>query len=198
MPQTGPEQIFSFSPHPLQQSLTYSYILCEEKDLPRYYGSINAPYIFFLQGSFPFTEVAGKEGSIGLITGLQEPCGRGTNTSLVAEIHLLLYQVQALGVILKSDDRIRQYLLRFPDLLDVIPRAIGGVRRHLPESQLFFDVYHDPEMEDEYLILYVRLKNYDVSVIERIEAAEREYIDLLAQREGWLQVSTDFRGAEPA
>ena len=117
-------------------------------------------------------------------------------TSLVARIYELLSRVQRLGVILENQERVREYLLRFPDLMDVIPHAIHSVLHFLPESRLFLDVYCDPEVEDEYLILYVRLQNYDTSVIERIEAAEREYIDLLAEKKGWLQVTTDFRELE--
>ena len=117
-------------------------------------------------------------------------------SSLVAEINSLLNQLQESGVYLGRQDEIREYLLQFPDLIEVIPLAVNAALGHLPEAQLFLEVYCDPEIEDQYLILYARVQNYDESVIERIEAAEEEYIDLLISKEGWLQLSTDFRKPE--
>jgi hypothetical protein len=54
-------------------------------------------------------------------------------------------------------------------------------------------VYRDPEIDDEYLALYVRLSRYDDTVMERIAAAEAEYLDRLAGKSGWIQLTTDFR-----
>ena len=121
---------------------------------------------------------------------------REQTLSLIAEINSLLNRLQGLGVRLGGEDEIREYLLQFPDLVEIIPRAVNAALDLLPEAQLFLEVYGDPEIEDRFLILYVRLQSYDESVIERIEAAEREYIDLLIGREGWLQLSTDFREPE--
>ncbi len=83
-------------------------------------------------------------------------------------------------------------LPEFPDLIGVIPQAVQAVKKHLPEAQLILKVYRDPEVEDRYLVLYVRLPRYDEKVLERIEAAETEFIDRLADVKGWLQVTTDF------
>lgn len=116
--------------------------------------------------------------------------------SLVAEINSLLNQVQELGICLGRQDEIREYLLQFPDLIEVIPLAVNAALDHLSEAQLFLEVYHDPEIEDQYLVLYVRVQKYAESVMEQIEAAEREYIDFLIGKEGWLQLSTDFREPE--
>jgi len=116
--------------------------------------------------------------------------------SIVAEIVSLLDRLQQLGVRLGKQGEIRDYLLQFPELIEVIPLAVRATLNHLPKAQLFLKVYRDPEIEDQYLVLYVRVQRYDESVMERIEAAEREYIDLLIGKEGWLQLSTDFREPE--
>lgn len=123
---------------------------------------------------------------------------RGTEQtpSLVAEIDWLLNQLQELGVCLGRQDEIREYLLQFPDLIEMIPLAVNAALDHLPEAQLCLEVYRDPEIEDQYLRLVVRTQNYDESVIERIEAAEKEYLALLVGKEGWLQLTTDFREPE--
>ncbi len=118
--------------------------------------------------------------------------------SLFADVDSLLKELQEQGVKLLSQQEIRGYLLSFPALIDVTRRAVIAVLRHMPEAQLVMEVYHDPEIEDNYLVIYARLREYDESSLERIEAAESEYIDLLSDKEGWIQLSTDFREPESA
>jgi len=91
---------------------------------------------------------------------------------------------------------IREYLLRFTELLDVIPEAVDAAKKHFPEAQLVMDVYQDPEIADCYLVLYIRLKHYDDSVIERLEKAEAQFLGQLVNKEGWIQLTTDFREPE--
>lgn len=117
-------------------------------------------------------------------------------TSILAEIEGLFSWLIAKQVRLSKPDQIREYLLQFPDLMDIIPLALRAAQSRFPEAQPALSVYHDPEVEDHYLALYVRLKQYDESVMERIEAAEAEFIDRLADKEGWLQLTTDFREPE--
>ena len=91
------------------------------------------------------------------------------------------------------ESRIREYLSLFPDIADVASYAVEAARRRFPNAQLVLDVYQDPEIDDEYLVLYVRMPHYDDSVMERIAAAEAEYLDMLADKSGWIQLTTDFR-----
>jgi len=114
------------------------------------------------------------------------------STSLVIEIESLLkFLLQEVS--LKNLDKIREYLLQFPDIIDLIPRAIAAVKKHFPEAQLVMDLYADPEIKDCYLVLYIRLNEYDDSFIDRLEEAEAEFLDDLGGKEGWFQLSTDFR-----
>jgi len=91
------------------------------------------------------------------------------------------------------ESRIREYLSLFPDLADVASYAVEAARRRFPDAQLVLDVYQDPEIDDEYLVLYVRMPHYDDSVMERIATAEAEYLDMLADKSGWIQLTTDFQ-----
>jgi len=116
------------------------------------------------------------------------------DVSIVIEIESVL-ELLAENVRLHDPNRIREYLLRFTEIIDVVPRAVDAARRHFPEAQLIMEVYEDPEIEDCYLVLYVRLKQYDDSFVERLEKAEAEFLDHLADKEGWLQLTTDFREA---
>jgi len=97
---------------------------------------------------------------------------------------------------LENPHSIREYLLRFTELLDVIPKAVDAAKKHFPEAQLVMDVYQDPEIDDNYLVLYIRLKHYDDSFIERLDKAEAEFLNQLVSKRGWIQLTTDFRQPE--
>jgi hypothetical protein len=94
---------------------------------------------------------------------------------------------------IENPHSIREYLLQFTELLDVIPKAVNAAKKHFPEAQLVMDVYQDPEIDDNYLVLYIRLKHYDDSFIERLEKAEAEFLNQLVSKRGWIQLTTDFR-----
>jgi hypothetical protein len=93
---------------------------------------------------------------------------------------------------LTNPDGVADYLLQFSELLDVIPKAVNAARRYFPEADLAMDVYQDPEIDDRYLVLRIRPECYDDSVIERLERAESEFIDELAGKKGWIQLTVEF------
>jgi hypothetical protein len=111
-----------------------------------------------------------------------------------AKVDALLERI-ATEAYLTNEPQIRKYLLRFVDLAEVVSHAVEAARRRFPEARLVLDVYRDPEIDDEYLALYVRLSHYDDSVMEQIAAAEAEYLPMLAGKSGWIQLTTDFRTA---
>jgi len=120
------------------------------------------------------------------------PTPQRGSESVVLDIEALMGEL-ARKVRLENPQGIREYLLRFPDLLDVIPRAVNTAKRHFPEAQIVMGVYQDPEIVDCYLVLYIRLRHYDDSVINRLQKAESEYLDQLVNKAGWIQLTTDFR-----
>jgi hypothetical protein len=54
-------------------------------------------------------------------------------------------------------------------------------------------MYRDPEIDDRYLTLYVRLEKYDSGVPERIDAVRRQFEQKLEQVSGDFLLTTDFR-----
>jgi hypothetical protein len=129
--------------------------------------------------------------------------------SVLSDIEKLMEWL-ARKVRIENPHSIREYLLQFTELLDVIPKAVDAAKKHFPEAQLVMDVYQgaqlvmdvyqDPEIADCYLVLYIRLKHYDDSVIERLEKAEAEFLNQLVNKRGnkrgWIQLTTDFREPE--
>ena len=84
---------------------------------------------------------------------------------------------------------IRDYLLRFPDLLDLIPEVCTTVvQRFGKDAQLSLKVHRDPGLEDGLLALYVRLKQYDDQVMDKIEDIRLEYSEECKQNavDGYL------------
>jgi hypothetical protein len=93
---------------------------------------------------------------------------------------------------IKNPEQIKYYLSLYRDLIDLIPIAVGIAKKYFPESRIVLDVYIDPEINDSYLVLYLRLSQYDESFIDKLSIAESELLPLLADKEGWIQMSTDF------
>ncbi len=69
---------------------------------------------------------------------------------------------------------------------DLASRCLG------PQSHLSLEVYHDPEIEDEYLTLLVRQEIYDECLLDAIQDVRKEYQQELAGASGWFLVTTDF------
>jgi len=108
------------------------------------------------------------------------------------DIAELLMELLADGIAVVGPREIRTYLSTFPDLIDIVPIAIEALRRQVPDAKVTLQVYHDPEIEDSYLLVCVRMREYSESVLEAIERAEAEFVDLLRDKGGWIQLTTDF------
>jgi len=113
--------------------------------------------------------------------------------SFQLQIQRILRELSEKGIVLRNIDDIHEYLLRFPDIIDVIPLAVSALLKYFPDDQIILDMYKDPEIEDSYLVLYVRTKNYNETFFEKLEKAESEFLDYLVNKEGWIQVNTDFK-----
>lgn len=55
------------------------------------------------------------------------------------------------------------------------------------------EIYQDPEVDDEHLVVYVRLNNYPEDVMDRIADIRRKLKCYLGNRGSWLHLTTDFR-----
>ena len=84
------------------------------------------------------------------------------------------------------------YLVEFPDIIDIIPKAINSAKKYFPNAQIVLDFYIDPEIDDNHPIIYVRVENYDNNFMELLEKAEKEFIKELVDKKGWILLTTDF------
>jgi hypothetical protein len=86
------------------------------------------------------------------------------------------------------------YLALHPDLAKVLPPVCAQARKEFgPEAELKLQVYRDPEIDDCYLRLYVRLSSYDDASMARLARVSQPFEEALARASGYLLVTTDFR-----
>jgi pyridoxal/pyridoxine/pyridoxamine kinase len=89
-------------------------------------------------------------------------------------------------------DAICDYLIKFPDIIDIIPKAVNSARKYLPNAQIVLDFYIDPEIDDDHPIIYVRAEKYDDNFMELLEKAQKEFLNDLIGKKGWILLTTDF------
>jgi hypothetical protein len=93
---------------------------------------------------------------------------------------------------MEYNDEVKEYLAHYPDMVDILPKAIEAAKRHFPEKEVVVDVYQDPEIEDCYIEVKVLGCELNDVNLDRLTDAEREYIDELAGKEGWIQLNLDL------
>ncbi len=116
-----------------------------------------------------------------------------SDTDVTVHIEAALNDLQGIEVDVPQSEKVRDYLLRYFDLTSLIPLVCSMARKKFAlEAYLSLELYRDPEIEDEYLVLYVRQENYDERIMDKIEDVCDEYEVMLSGKSGWLLVTTDF------
>jgi hypothetical protein len=100
-------------------------------------------------------------------------------------------------ILIPRPDEVRGYLIDYPDLIDPLVSVCGIGRAHFATPiQLSLELYRDPEIDDQYLTLYVRQQDYDDSLLDEIDKVCEERRPLLEGIDGHLLVTTDFAPVE--
>lgn len=91
-------------------------------------------------------------------------------------------------------DEVAEYLLHHADLAPMLPAICEAARKEFgPEAELELEVYKDPEIDDRYLSLCVRLGRYEPNFMDRIEAVSEQFNAELEQVSDYFLIVTDFR-----
>jgi hypothetical protein len=97
-------------------------------------------------------------------------------------------------VMITRPDEVEEYLTSHPDLRSVLEGICDNARKAFgPSAQLALQMYNDPEYQDRFLTLYVRLDRYESGILDRIEAVTTPLAAQLDASSGHLLVTTDFR-----
>ncbi len=115
-------------------------------------------------------------------------------TNVTADIEEVLNHVRNSHIIIPKLLDVRNYLIHYPDMIDLLCFVCEVVSEHFVlDTELSLEVYHDPEIEDEYLTLYVRKQRYDKNIMKEIKEIRSMYENILIDKTGWLLLTTDFQ-----
>jgi hypothetical protein len=112
-----------------------------------------------------------------------------------ADPKAILADLGSNGVLIPAPLEVLQYLSLYPDLTAQLPSYWRvAARAGGDAAQLSLELYRDPEIDDEHLVIYIRQELYQDNLIDRIDEA---YNALLTEANygtsGWIHVTTDFR-----
>ncbi|SRR5579871_5376400 len=107
--------------------------------------------------------------------------------------HTLQSSLASSAADIKSALDVRAYFDEHPDMPEVTERICQAARREFgPEVSLTLLAYRDPEIEDEYLLLRVRLPSYNPGTMRWIRSISDPYEDELVGKSGVILVTSDF------
>jgi hypothetical protein len=111
---------------------------------------------------------------------------------------LLLLQKE-LRVEINGYGEVIDYLLEFPDMLNLLLEMGYAIREKFPDAKLVLEIYKDTEIEYEDLVFYIRYPSYDDELIRRLsegiwEICEK-FSDKMKDKEGFIAINTDFKSA---
>jgi hypothetical protein len=97
-------------------------------------------------------------------------------------------------ILLPNADATEAYVAQHPSLGSLLPEICKTIRASFgPPTELVMKVYEDPEIDDQYLTLYVRQDRYAPDLFDRIDATLTEFAAALESATGFFLVTTDFR-----
>jgi hypothetical protein len=117
----------------------------------------------------------------------------GESASLTSFIENLLIHLKSIGIIIPDVTDVRDYLMKHPDMDDLLTFVCNlAVETFGDAAELSLEVYHDPEIKDEYLILYIRQYEYQDNIKAVIKELRSKYKKALIESSGWILVTTDY------
>ena len=118
-----------------------------------------------------------------------------SNAENGAQIQSVLDWLEHNQVTVSQPTEVRNYLTRYSDLAGfVLPVCKAARTRFKNRAKLYLEVNRDPEIDDDYLALYIRQKTYQNDVLKIIREISREMLyEGLTTNKGWFTITTDFK-----
>lgn len=98
------------------------------------------------------------------------------------------------NITITNKNEVKAYLTKHKDLTTIIEPISTNLRQkygHL--AHLTLELYHDPEIKDTWLVLYLRLPTYDTNTINAIQEATAPHLNTIEHSTGQFLVTTDHR-----
>jgi site-specific DNA-methyltransferase (adenine-specific) len=114
----------------------------------------------------------------------------------VKDVGDLIKDLTARGVVMPNVPVVKDYLTFHPKFINVIRDAITSLRLVTDKSntQLSLEMYQDPEIDDNYLTIYVRQKEYDDDIMDKIYAIRDPGVEHMCDDcGGSVLITTDYQ-----
>jgi hypothetical protein len=143
-----------------------------------------------------FHVVASPFSALRMLFEKKHPSTAGFNSISIEET---LSKIDAMNAKIESLSKVRGYLDRYPEITEILSVVSEQVYQYFDyKAQLYLNINEDDDADSEYLALYLRVPNYDESVMHRIEKIQKGYYPLLDNATGWFLFTTDFLPPEVA
>ena len=97
------------------------------------------------------------------------------------------------GIFIPHPDQVIDYLARHSDLVPNVVQICELAAQEFPAgTERALELFRDIDADDEYLTLYIRAGSYDDGIMQRIHTLWEKYEPGLADKSGWMLVTTDF------
>ena len=118
---------------------------------------------------------------------------KNTINAVTIEKSLLFLQYY-LGFRFPNPGKVIDYLQKHRNLYDIVLYAcILTDERFGQNAQMSLELYQDPEINDEYLTIYVRQNTYEPDLIDKIDRVSVEFENILKDEREWLLITTAVR-----
>ncbi|HUT04090.1 MAG TPA: hypothetical protein VM163_09395 [bacterium] len=111
-----------------------------------------------------------------------------------SRLETLFAEMSPTGLCIPNFPKVKSYLFHHPDMIDLVQPICKAVLDRFPKpSQVALELYQDPEIEDQYLTVYVRQEQYDEDILDELHEVSNHFDDILCDTSGWLLITTDFQ-----
>jgi len=116
-----------------------------------------------------------------------------TGGSISVPVEDILRHFRALKAKIEFPLKVRDYLYRYPEIAELSRKVSDVVYQYFDfRAQLSLEIEDDEVPDSEYLVIYIRVPEYDNSVMDRIRKIRESYYDSLNNMNGWFLLTTDF------
>lgn len=116
-----------------------------------------------------------------------------SDSDITSQIDILLECLQRNKILIPNLTKVRDYLASHPNLGGKIPAVYRWITDEFPvDLNLSLEVYSDPEIEDEHLVLFIRQESYDQNILEKIDRVNNKVCDFIKDPSAVIHITTDF------
>lgn len=115
-------------------------------------------------------------------------------TDVASEVESCICRLGESSIRIPDPQTVMNYLRQHPDMAQLAIHAAALARQDLGcATDLSLEMYSDPEIRDEHLVLYARREQYDSAFRKGVRRVADQLSPCLEAASGWLLVATDYR-----